>query len=86
MYRHYKVSWQHRYLVRAIRGHDAYYARTGNHRQLKRFRHGVTRRWYHWLSRRSGKRMGWDRFNRLLTRYPLPAVRIVHSVYRAANP
>jgi hypothetical protein len=31
--------------------------------------------------------MVWERFRRLLQRYPLPPVRIVHSVYRlAANP
>ena len=85
--RHREVSWQHLRLVQAIRGHDAYYAITGNGRQLSRLRYAVMRIWRQWLSRRSGSRhMAWDRFNRLLARYPLPPVRIVHLAARAANP
>ena len=57
-----------------------------NHRQrpaLGRFRYEVERLWRKWLSRRSWSgRMSWERFTRLLNNYPLPAVRVVHSVYR----
>lgn len=86
-FRHEKVSAQHVHLVRAIRGHDSYYAITGNAGQLSRLRCGVRRIWQQWLSRRSSRKaMPWDRFNRLLARYPLPPVRIVHPYHRAANP
>jgi hypothetical protein len=50
-------------------------------------RHEVKRVWRFWLNRRSQRaRMTWERFYRLLERYPLPEARIVHSVYRAAKP
>jgi group II intron reverse transcriptase/maturase len=85
-HRHVKVAWQHAYLCRAIQGFDAYYAVTGNGRQLERLRHQVQRLWQKWLSRRSQLPMPWARFNRLLARYPLPRMKIIHSSYRAANP
>ena len=41
------------------------------------------RLWRKWLGRRSWRgRMTWDRFTRLRKTYPLPAARVVHSVYR----
>jgi hypothetical protein len=44
----------------------------------------VKRIWRKWLDRRSQRsRMTWDRFDKLLERYPLSRPRIVHSVYRA---
>ena len=86
--RHRPVAWQHAQLVRKLRGHFAYYGITGNTRRLDLFRDKVQRIWHQWLNRRSQLRsMAWDKFNRLLRRYPLPRVEIVHSVYRyAANP
>ena len=40
----------------------------------------VTREWRKWLNRRSQKaKMTWERFNRLLVKYPLPRPRIVHA-------
>jgi group II intron reverse transcriptase/maturase len=83
------VAAQHAALSRKLRGHDAYYGITGNHRALAALREQVRRLWYKWLNRRSQRRsMNWDQFNRrLLSRYPLPNARVVHSVYRrAANP
>jgi len=42
----------------------------------------VKRCWRKWLDRRNRQHeMIWDRFNRLLKRYPLPPPKIVHSVY-----
>jgi RNA-directed DNA polymerase len=86
--RHQPVGWQHAQLVRKLRGHYAYYGITSNGRQLTRFRDQVRRLWQKWLNRRSQRRsMPWSRFHRLLQRYPLPEVTIVHSVYRyAAKP
>ena len=87
--RHRPIGEQHQTLVRKLRGHDAYYGITGNGRALQRLRQAVARIWRRWLDRRGGKaRMNWERFNRLLGRYPLPKARVVHSVMKphAANP
>jgi RNA-directed DNA polymerase len=85
--RHLPVEKQHKMLVKKLQGHDAYYGVTGNSLMLNRLRHEVKRVWRFWLNRRSQRaRMTWERFHRLLERYPLPEARIVHSVYRVANP
>jgi RNA-directed DNA polymerase len=87
-HRHQPMAEQHRALCLKIRGHCAYYGITGNARALQNFRHQVGRRWRKCLSRRSGRaRLSWEKFERLLARYPLPLARVVHSVYpSAANP
>ena len=79
---------QHRILCWKLRGHDAYYGITGNYRRLEVLRLVATRLWQKWLNRRSQRSdMPWERFALLLERYPLPAARVVHSVFRrAANP
>jgi hypothetical protein len=85
--RHLRISEQHAALSRKLRGHDAYFGITGNQRALNVLRLRVTEIWRKWLNRRSWKgRMTWDRMNRLLEVFPLPPARVVHSVYRAANP
>jgi group II intron reverse transcriptase/maturase len=83
--RHRPIAEQHRELCQKIRGHFAYYGVTGNSLWLRKFREGVKKRWQKWLHRRSRSStdMPWDRFNRLLQRYRLPPVKIVHSVYAA---
>ena len=82
-YRHLPLAEQHRALSRKLQGHYGYYGITGNGQALGRFRHQVERVWRKWLDRRSNRaHMGWDRFGLLLRRYPLPPVRVVHSVYR----
>lgn len=88
VHRHWPVRAQHAALCRKLRGHYAYFGLTGNSRALSRFRHETERVWRRWLDRRSSKAgMTWERFGRLLRRYPLPPPRVVHSVYRlAANP
>jgi RNA-directed DNA polymerase len=79
-HRHRAVSEQHAILSQKVRGHYAYYGITGNARALKGFLCAVHRAWRKWLDRRNRRReMIWDRFNRLLKRYPLPPPRIVHS-------
>ena len=86
-HRHAPVVWQHAQLSRQLYGHYAYYGVTGNARSLARFLHCVERVWRTWLSRRSNAKLPWPRFVRLLQRYPLPPIRVVHSVYRhPANP
>jgi hypothetical protein len=81
------VAVQHQKLVIKLKGHRAYYGITGNGRALQRFREEVRKVWRKWLCRRSQRAfMPWDRYEQLLKRYPLPPMRVVHSIYgRTAN-
>ena len=82
-HRHDPIGKQHQKLSRKLQGHCGYYGITGNGEALHQFRDAVTRAWRKWLSRRTrGLTMTWDTLNRLLERFPLPAARVVHSVYR----
>ena len=82
-HRHWKLREQQVALSRKLQGHYAYYGITGNFQALNRFRFEVERLWCKWLGRRSWRgRMTWDRFACLRNTYPLPAARVVHSVYR----
>jgi RNA-directed DNA polymerase len=84
--RHRPVSWQHARLSAKLIGHRAYYGRTGNIRQVHRYRQQVTKLWRKWLERRTrSKRLTWARFNAFLIRYPLPRAMIVHRYAAAAN-
>jgi hypothetical protein len=80
--RHRPLGEQQRILAQKLNGHYAYYGITGNSSCLSGFQYQVTRIWRRWLMRRSrGQYISWERFLRLLQRYPLPAARIVHSCY-----
>jgi group II intron reverse transcriptase/maturase len=82
--RHLPVREQQKALGRKLLGHYSYYGITGNARSLGNFRYQVQRVWRKWLNRRSrGNHVPWEKFNLLLKRYPLPPVRVVHSVYAA---
>ena len=49
-------------------------------RQLANYAEQAERIWCYWLNRRSSQRdMTWERFQRILVRYPLPSPRIVHA-------
>lgn len=78
-HRHAPVEEQHAALNRKLRGYYGYYGIVGNARGLYRFWSQVRRVWRKWLDRRTGRTtMPWDRYKRLLTRYPLLRPRIVH--------
>lgn len=84
-YMHIPVDVQHDALVKKLRGHYAYYGITGNADGLARFLYETTQVWRKWLHRRTGRgHMPWPRFIRLLSRYPLPRPRVVHSIYKPA--
>jgi RNA-directed DNA polymerase len=87
-HRHLSIRDQQQTLGRKLQGHYAYYGITGNMDALQRFRDEVLRLWRKWLGRRRrGGTWVWSRFLAMLTRFPLPAARVVHSVYgNAANP
>jgi group II intron reverse transcriptase/maturase len=84
--RHATLADQCKMLNSKLRGHYQYYGVTGNYRSLRAFYLQVTRHWKKWLSRRSNRKLTWDRFN-MLTRctFSLAMPKIYHSVY-AANP
>ena len=77
--RHQEVKEQHALVVKKVRGHYAYYGITGNMRSLSIFSEQARGAWKKWLCRRSQKRKGWDYFDKIVQRYPLPPPRIVHS-------
>jgi RNA-directed DNA polymerase len=81
VHRHLPIVVQHATLRQKLQGHDAYYGITGNGRRLTRLRYVVGRIWRKWLARRRTGPLSWDAFRRLVQRYPLPAARVVHSVY-----
>lgn len=79
--RHEKLSVQREALTLKLNGHYSYYGITGNIRSLKIVRKYTVRIWRKWLSRRDRSyKISWDKMHRILHRYPLPPVRIVHSV------
>lgn len=76
-HRHEPIAGQHAQLLRKLRGHAGYYGITGNSKSLSSLLHWVKRIWRKWLGRRSRtSHLNWERFNLLLERYPLPALRI----------
>ena len=83
-YRHKPLAEQQRALNRKLQGHCGYYGITGNSRSLNGYRYRLLCIWRYWLSRRNRKRLlTWERFNRLLSHYPIRPARTVHSVCRA---
>jgi hypothetical protein len=81
--RHRPIQEQHATLSQKLRGHDAYCGVTENCASLNRMRGIVARIWRKRLSRRGWKgRFGWASLWGLLEWMPLPAARVVHSVYR----
>ena len=83
--RHWNVREQYATLSRKLRGHYAYYGITGNACALIRFRYAVARQWQKWLDQRGGRRrMTWQCFVKVLNLYPLPPIRVVHTVMRRA--
>ena len=84
--RHQPLAEQHTTLIQKLLGHYAYYGITGNGLSLQWFRDGVIRNWKKWLARRRRRGfLSWATMTRLLQRYVLPPVRIVHSVYRSGQ-
>jgi len=65
-----------------LRGHYAYYGVTDNSQGIGRFAYEATRLLFKWLGRR-GKRgsMSWEKFKKLLTRFPLPKPRITVNLF-----
>jgi RNA-directed DNA polymerase len=75
--RHFPVEVPAKTLGAKLRGHFNYYGIRGNSQSINRFAYAARRLWKKWLGRRSQRaRLTWEKFNRLLRRYPLPAARL----------
>lgn len=74
--RHRPVSEQHRVLTAKLRGHANYFGIVGNSEALSAVRNWTLGIWRKWLMRRNNRPMTWDRFNAILTRYPLPPLQM----------
>jgi len=80
-WRHLSLDEQQESLRRKMLGHYSGYGIIGNFQALHQFYRATVRRWKYWLDRRSQRgEMLWERFVRLLTRYPLPLPRVVHRL------
>ena len=77
---HRPLAEPHRWYASVLRGHYGYYGVPQNWRSLKGFLQEVRRLWFDCLRRRSqrNRRMGWDWFEAVIARFPLPAPRITH--------
>jgi len=79
--RHQPIAEQYRMLSQKLRGHYQYYGIRSNYRQLENVAQKVRRAWWYWLNRRHSRRnMDWEKFEKLLKRFPLPVPRIVHNI------
>ena len=81
-HRHLPVKDQHAALTRRLVGHFNYFGVNGNARSLALVHLATIRVWFKWLRRRSQRtRLTWERFNRLLERFPLPRPHVVVRVW-----
>jgi len=70
---------------RKLQGHYNYYGVTDNIAGITRYLEAVKRLLVKWLRRRSQRsRLTWEKFNRMLDRFPLPKPRITHDLIRPA--
>ncbi|MHB1426656.1 MAG: reverse transcriptase domain-containing protein [Gemmataceae bacterium] len=68
--------------VAKIRGHIAYYAVSFNQVGVDLFVSRATLILFKWLNRRGGKRrLTWGKFKQFMRAFPLPAIRIHHSLF-----
>lgn len=68
--------------ARKLRGHYGYYGVTDNSRGLNAYSYAVRGILYKWLNRRGKKGCySWEKFAKLLARYPLPKPRILVNLF-----
>lgn len=79
--RHEPVKWQHLRLSQKLKGYYNYFGVIGNYAAIAAVYYWTKCAWRKWLGRRGAKRsMTWERFNKLLESFSLPAPRIIHEV------
>ena len=70
-----------------LTGHIAYYGVSFNSEAMERFVWLAECELFKWLNRRGGKKfMTWEKFERFMARFPLPRIRIVHSLITPPQP
>lgn len=68
--------------VAKVRGHISYYSVSFNQAGVRIFVQQATRILFKWLNRRGGRRqLTWDKFQRFMQAFPLPAQRIHHALF-----
>ncbi len=78
--RHMSVKEQWEKLSQKLRGYYQYYGIRGNYDSLFWVYYKLKEAWRCWLGRRSQKGyINWEKFERILSRFPLPRPRIVQS-------
>lgn len=78
--RHKPINEQWRRLNQKLIGHYVYFGITGNGKSLRCLHFRAVRLWHKWLGRRSRKSyIPWERFNKLLKRYPPAMPKIYHQ-------
>jgi group II intron reverse transcriptase/maturase len=76
--RHMSIHEQCQKLSQKLRGYYQYFGIRGNYDSIDWVYQEVRRIWRSWLGRRSQKGyLSWEKFNRILKRFPLPKPRIV---------
>jgi group II intron reverse transcriptase/maturase len=79
--RHLPLEEQYQMLCLKLRGHYQYYGVRSNTRQLEQVYQKARAGWRYWLDRRDNHRkMIWEKFEKLLTSFPLPKPRIIHAI------
>ena len=69
------------YAKRHLQGHVAYYAVSGNARNVRTYAYRLSRLLFKWLNRRSQRRgVQWERFGKVLSDW-MPSLRIQHNLY-----
>lgn len=69
------------YAKRHLRGHVAYYAVSGNARNVRTYAYRMSCLLFKWLNRRSQRRgVTWERFSKVLSGW-MPSLRIQHNLY-----
>lgn len=77
---HLQHIWQT--FCRKLRGHVVYFGVTNNSKSLHQFLHRARRIFFNWMNRRSQKRsFNWEQFSQLERQFPMPSVKIYHTVY-----
>ena len=66
-----------------LRGHINYYGVSHNSRRVQTFVNRATRILFKWLNRRSQRKsFTWEKFNLYMEKFPLPKVKIYHSLFQ----
>jgi RNA-directed DNA polymerase len=69
---------------RKLRGHIVYFGVTNNGRMVTTFMLNSRKIFFKWMNRRSQKRsLNWQQFATFEKQYPMPMVRIYHSMYKS---